>query len=336
MTKIFLGNLNESNHFQEELESFLKENGANFMQTFMWCSYKKTNGWKTRWIYLKNESGDIISSAIVYIKSKIFNFCYIPRGPIAINESGFEKILETIKKKLNCHIIWISPDYGEEQEWIKKSLRKIGFKPSHCAIQHISTFRIDLTLPINVLLKNMDKKRRYEVRKYEKEKNKWNLSIGNSLENIRIFYKLYSDTMNRTKIKGKTLEDIILMKNFLKNNMKIFLISYRNMPMAGALIITYGKKLWYLLGGSSRQKSNISAGVGLHWEIMQWAKSKGFVEYDLQGTPRNIKSSDPKFGVYLFKKKWGGKLIHLIGEYYYTKIPFLANFICFWLNKHEN
>ena len=95
-----------------------------------------------------------------------------------------------------------------------------------------------------------------------------------------------------------------------------------------------GKRLWYLYGGSSQEHGAAAgAGVLLHWEIIKWAKTKGFAEYDLQGVPDEVNPDDPLHGVYVFKRGWGGKLVQLVGEYDYSPYPFLKTSMNWWVSR---
>ena len=108
----------------------------------------------------------------------------------------------------------------------------------------------------------------------------------------------------------------------------VFIVKYQNRPVAGAVIVAIGRRLWYLYGGSVKEDRTISgAGVVLHWEIIKWAKNQGYTEYDLQGMPEITGPDDPMYGIYRFKQAWGGELVHLIGEYDYTPYPFLGRIL---------
>jgi lipid II:glycine glycyltransferase (peptidoglycan interpeptide bridge formation enzyme) len=62
----------------------------------------------------------------------------------------------------------------------------------------------------------------------------------------------------------------------------------------------------------------------LQWKAMQWAKEKGCLEYDLWGIPdedeENLETqflnrSDGLWGVYRFKRGFGGKVKRNVGTY---------------------
>ena len=56
----------------------------------------------------------------------------------------------------------------------------------------------------------------------------------------------------------------------------------------------------------------------LHWEIIKWCKSNKYLIYDFQGVPENPTKDNPLWGIYLFKRGFGGRLVTLSGEYDYV------------------
>ncbi|OGO18266.1 MAG: hypothetical protein A2Z14_19730 [Chloroflexi bacterium RBG_16_48_8] len=78
----------------------------------------------------------------------------------------------------------------------------------------------------------------------------------------------------------------------------------------------------------------------LQWEAMKWAQNKGCAWYDLWGVPdesletleRDFTSrQDGLWGVYRFKRGFGGKLVRSIGAWDRVYIPSLYR-IYRWMN----
>ncbi len=59
----------------------------------------------------------------------------------------------------------------------------------------------------------------------------------------------------------------------------------------------------------------------LHWEAIRWAKEQGCEAYDFVGAPNELDESDSMWGVYRFKKGFGGELVRTIGEWDYALRP---------------
>ena len=55
----------------------------------------------------------------------------------------------------------------------------------------------------------------------------------------------------------------------------------------------------------------------LQWEMILWAKELGCRLYDLRGVPGDDDPENPLFGLYRFKKGFGGKKTEFVGEFLY-------------------
>lgn len=53
----------------------------------------------------------------------------------------------------------------------------------------------------------------------------------------------------------------------------------------------------------------------LQWEAMRWAQEQGCVIYDMWGAPDELEESDPMWGVYRFKRGFGGEFVRHIGAW---------------------
>jgi lipid II:glycine glycyltransferase (peptidoglycan interpeptide bridge formation enzyme) len=78
---------------------------------------------------------------------------------------------------------------------------------------------------------------------------------------------------------------------------------------------------YYLYGASTDEERNRMPTYLLQWEAMKWAKSLGCETYDLWGIPDEDeetleanfeKRQDGLWGVYRFKRGFGGELKHAV------------------------
>ena len=81
-----------------------------------------------------------------------------------------------------------------------------------------------------------------------------------------------------------------------------------------------------MYGASYPKNRNLMPNYALHWYIMNWAKEKGCHWYDLRGVPSFDPAPDHTgFGIYRFKKGFGGVPLTFMGDYYYIFKPNLYN-----------
>ena len=85
--------------------------------------------------------------------------------------------------------------------------------------------------------------------------------------------------------------------------------------IAGTLAILYGDKVWYLYGASSNEHRNLMPNYLLQWSMIQWAIENNCRVYDFRGVSGDISEDNPHYGLYRFKKGFGGDFTEFVGEY---------------------
>ena len=53
----------------------------------------------------------------------------------------------------------------------------------------------------------------------------------------------------------------------------------------------------------------------LQWSMIQWAVETGCSVYDFRGVSGDISEDNPLYGLYKFKKGFGGDFTEFVGEY---------------------
>ena len=53
----------------------------------------------------------------------------------------------------------------------------------------------------------------------------------------------------------------------------------------------------------------------LQWKAIRWAQEQGCTVYDMWGAPDVLDESDPLWGVYRFKRGFGGEFVRHIGAW---------------------
>ena len=75
-------------------------------------------------------------------------------------------------------------------------------------------------------------------------------------------------------------------------------------------------------GASSDAHRNLMAPYAIQWAAMRWAKARGCSTYDLWGVPDQdeeilenefVERTDGLWGVYRFKRGFGGQVIRCVG-----------------------
>jgi lipid II:glycine glycyltransferase (peptidoglycan interpeptide bridge formation enzyme) len=109
------------------------------------------------------------------------------------------------------------------------------------------------------------------------------------------------------------------------------------------MVFSSGNRAWYLYGGSSNVHRELMPSYLLQWEALLWAKRRGCIEYDLWGVPdENLvvledqctQRSDGLWGVYRFKRGFGGELRRAAGPWERVYNP-LAYYLYRWWIKRK-
>jgi lipid II:glycine glycyltransferase (peptidoglycan interpeptide bridge formation enzyme) len=144
------------------------------------------------------------------------------------------------------------------------------------------------------------------------------------LSDLRRFYEILRRTSARKNFPLKRFSYFKAIWEEMAPNRSanLFFATYRGEILSGVLIFIFGKICWYMYGASDDEKRNLMPNYALHWHIIQWAKEMGCQWYDLRGVPTfNPSSKHGGYGVYRFKKGFGGLPHTFSGDYYFIYRP---------------
>jgi lipid II:glycine glycyltransferase (peptidoglycan interpeptide bridge formation enzyme) len=151
---------------------------------------------------------------------------------------------------------------------------------------------------------------------------------------IDVFYDLMRITGERDEfgVHRKEYYQRVLELFQPRGNVALFFAEHEAQPLAGLIVLSNGKRSWYFYGASSNRKRQLMPTYILQWKAMQWAKAQGCVQYDLWGVPDEshdvleanfINRSDNLWGVYRFKRGFGGELRRSFSSWDRVYNPFL-------------
>ncbi|MCX5750852.1 MAG: peptidoglycan bridge formation glycyltransferase FemA/FemB family protein [Candidatus Saganbacteria bacterium] len=306
---------------------------ASILESYEWGELKRSSGWEP--IRLVVEDAGEIKAAISILKRKTpyFNksIFYAPRGPGMADfkdETVWEELLKGVKEQAQFHhamALKIDPFVQEKDVGATIVLKKHGFHFVRSQIQPRATFILDLSKDLDALLASFEEKTRYNIRLAERKGVE--VRENPSEEGVKIFYNIYEETAKRDKFTVHPLSYYQRIRELIieKGMGGIFIAYYQGEPIAGVYIFCFGDTVWYMYGASSAKYRNIMPNHALHWQVIQWAKERGYKKYDLWGIPAHPHEGHPLWGVYRFKKGFNGEEVRLIGM---CDLPFNT----FWYN----
>lgn len=85
--------------------------------------------------------------------------------------------------------------------------------------------------------------------------------------------------------------------------------------LSAAMFIMYGNEVIYFSSGNYQEYFNFFAQYRIQYEMIKYATENNFKIYNFYGISGNFDTNDDRYGVYEFKKGFGGFVVELIGEY---------------------
>jgi len=115
-------------------------------------------------------------------------------------------------------------------------------------------------------------------------------------------------------------------------------------PLASLFVLAKGDRAYYLYGASSDLERNRMPAYLIQWEAMKWARNKGCRTYDLWGIPdmdedalegafQEKHSHDGLWGVYRFKRGFGGNVLRSVGAWDVVFHPGLYKLYSSYMNR---
>lgn len=96
-----------------------------------------------------------------------------------------------------------------------------------------------------------------------------------------------------------------------------------DITLASQFIIIYGDKAWTLYAGNHNILQDSYINYTTYLENMKYCHEHGIKTYDHFGTIGDPTQDNPRYGLHIFKKKFGGDYIEFMGEFDLVTKPFM-------------
>lgn len=311
----------------EEYLYFCREKNANFMQTPQWAGVKA--GWKSDIIVLRQE-GKIRAGALLLLRkipgTRHF-LLYVPRGPVC-QKQDLQQLMQDIfhyARSRRAFCIKIDPYVPAKDSDYHALLKQMGFcrlpagAMGNTQPKFVYQIEIAEKTPAQIL-QGFAAKTRYNTRVAERR----GVAIwSGGKERLEEFYRLLVQTGRRDGFAVRRQEYYENLLCQMRECGKLFLAEYEGKAVAGAVAIRFGETAWYLYGASSQEAKDAMPNYLLQYRMMLWAAKQGCKLYDMRGISGNFSPQSPLYGLYRFKKGFGGAVQEYLGEY---ELP-----LCRWL-----
>lgn len=301
-----------------------------FLQEPAWGTLKSRFGWTSSLVALEDESGQIVAGAQILYRSlpmRVGTLGYIPRGPLVDWENPaiirpMLSALDADARKHRAFALKIEPPLENTPE-MRVRLEELGFRVSPQTVQPSGTIVIDIDHDEDTILKAMKQKTRYNVRLGPRKGV--NVREGNR-QDLDMFNALMQKTGERNEFGVHAPEYFEAAYELFvpQGRGALLLASYEGEDLAGVFVLVSGRHAVYWQGASASKHRNLMASYAVQWAGIQWARAQGCTQYDLWGVPDEdfetleanfTERSDGLWGVYRFKRGWGGELVRMVGAW---------------------
>jgi len=311
---------------------------AHLLQTSAWGDLKQSYGWDIVRIALDNVGAQILFRRLPFG----YRIAYIGKGPLGKPKRDFWSAVDDLCRSRRVIFLKVEPDELIKPAISEFKVEEEHFRVSSHSIQPPRTLLVDLGGDESSILARMKQKTRYNIRLAIKRG-----VIVRRSSDVNVFYKLMLETGKRDKFGIHSPEYYQECFDIFnpRGECELLLAEYEEQPIGAVMIFMYGKRAWYFYGASSDRYRNTMATYLLQWEAIRLARGRGCRHYDLWGVPdEDEEKLEADFrqregglwGVYRFKRGFGGTLVRSIGPWDRVYQPFLYKFYSWWLRSVNN
>jgi peptidoglycan pentaglycine glycine transferase (the first glycine) len=321
--------------------------GGHVLQSSAWAAFKSHFGWSAGRVAVLDGDQVIAGASVLFrrLPLGLTTFAYTPKGPLVNWEDAplvselFEGLDELCRTR-RAFALKIEPDIEEMQDagHTRDSTRFANLHPSS-SVQPRRTILLDLMKTEDELLSAMHQKTRYNIRLAAR---KGVVVREGTVNDLPAFYTLTQITGARDGFGIHSAEYYrAAFERFVPRGWARLLVaevheaSVAPEPIAAIMVFAFGSKAWYMYGASGDAHRERMPNHALQWEAIRWAKSRGCTTYDLWGVPDEdeatleahyLNQSDGLWGVYRFKRGFGGRLVRYAGAFdrVYNPLPYRA------------
>lgn len=301
---------------------------AHILQAARWADLKGAHGWRSDRVALV-DGGRIVAGAQLLFRPLPFrlgSLAYVAMAPLLTapaHEKPLWDALHRCAKRHGAAFLRCEPGIFAAGER-PPDLAALGFRETDQTIQPPRTVILDISGDDDAILARMNQGTRRKIRQSIKPENGVRYSEG-SRGDMAKFNALMQVTGSRNDfgVHAPGYYDLAY-DLFVPHDAALLLAEHEGDVLAGIMVFALGRTAWYLYGASSNDKRNLMATYGIQWTAIQWAKRRGCTHYDLWGIPdappEQLEAefearSDGLWGVYGFKRGWGGEIVRSLGAW---------------------
>ncbi len=316
---------------------------AHILQTAAWGALKSAFGWSAARVALADAGGRIAAGAQVLYRAlplRLGTIAYAPRGPLvdwddAPQVRALLATLDAVARRRRAVLLKIEPSLPDAPAAAGR-LASLGFRSSPQTVQPPRTVVIDIAPDEEAILAAMKQKTRYNIRLSFRK----GVTVREGgVADLPSFNAMMQATGARDGFGVHAPGYYKLAYDLFApaGRAALLIASYAGEDLAGVMVFALGRTAWYFYGASSDAHRNLMATYAAQWEAIRWARARGCTIYDLWGVPDADEATleagfetrnDGLWGVYRFKRGFGGRLARTAGAWDRVYSPLLYAVYC--------
>ncbi|MGM0426224.1 MAG: lipid II:glycine glycyltransferase FemX [Thermodesulfobacteriota bacterium] len=341
-----------------EVDPHDAKHDPNLFQSPFWAHFRQARGYPTQAFQIEHQGQKACMILIHRPCSGHAGFGHIPYGAdIPLPEEGQGPFLDAVSEQirhclppqclfLRYDLPWPSPyapQDGSKADWegppeprIRELRMNFGSKywrlrKAPTDMQPPDTVVLDLSRPASDILRDMHGKNRYCLRRALRQ----GVAVHEAgPEALPLWYPLYRDMTRRKRIATEGLayfQDLFSVARGHTTDVALYLGFQNGRLLAGCIIAFHDDTATYLYSAASPEGRALMASYPVLWKAVLHAKLRGCRWFDLYGIPPGHEPNHPMHGLYRFKTRFGGHILHMRGcwdypfdEKRYSNLAFAA------------
>ncbi|HLI07027.1 MAG TPA: peptidoglycan bridge formation glycyltransferase FemA/FemB family protein [Ktedonobacteraceae bacterium] len=287
---------------------------CNITQSYEWGELAPHLGAEAMRVGVVDDEGRLCAAMLVLIAPVAVlrrPYFYAPRGPVIDNPDSpalnvLLNYVRTEAHKRGAFMLKVEPSVPDGNEQWLVALKRRGFHPNPYSSHVRHEWVLDIRPDEKELLAAMKEKWRYNIRLAARKGV--TIRHGDGQADMDTFYRLYETTSERDQffIHNKSHYEDVMRLYSEGDRAALLLAEYQGQAIAGIIVLRFGRWSWYMYGASSNEQRNLMPNHLLQWNGMQWAKARGCWYYNFRGIPDILEEGQELWGVYVFKRGFGG------------------------------
>ncbi len=299
-------------------------------QTYEWAEHSPGEEARADSLHVGVLDAGRLVAAMLLVRSKASGvrapFYYAPRGPVCADPQSpaLPLLLGLARREArqrHAFMIRAEPNVPEDDTVWLAALRRLGFRSTSHQIYLRSAWVTDIRPSEDEILAHMMMTWRQNVRAGARKGVTVRAGAGEA--DLEAFYRLLVETGERDRF---PVYPKYVFADMLRNysteraacdgtaEMALLMTEHAGEPIAAGIVAVHGKGSWSLMCGSSGrpEQRKLRPNYVLQWESMRWSKARGAEFYDFRGIPDVLKPGEEMYGVYEFKRGFGGSVFRVL------------------------